>query len=31
MLAVVNEARGRGEFPKYLEKPLAELLAKLGV
>jgi hypothetical protein len=31
MLGVVNDARARGEFPKYLEKPLADLLAKLGV
>ena len=29
MLAVLNEARARGEFPKYLEGPLADLIAKL--
>jgi TolB-like protein len=31
MLTVVHEARARAEFPKYLEKPLADLLAKLEV
>ena len=29
MLTVVNEARARGEFPNYLEGPLADLIAKL--
>ncbi len=31
MLAHVNEARVRGEFPEYLEEPLAKLLADLGM
>jgi hypothetical protein len=29
MLIVVNQARAKGEFPKYLEKPLDDLLIKL--
>ncbi len=29
MLAIFDEARGRGEFPTYLEKPLSDLLADL--
>jgi tetratricopeptide (TPR) repeat protein len=29
MLTVLNEARARDEFPKYLEAPLADLIAKL--
>jgi len=29
MVTVLNEARGRGEFPKYLEGPLADLITKL--
>lgn len=31
MLKILEEARGRGEFPKYLEAPLADLLKKLGI
>ncbi len=31
MLATLNEARQRGEFPVQLEKPLADLLADLGM
>jgi tetratricopeptide (TPR) repeat protein len=30
-LTVFEEARRRGEFPKYLEKPLEELLIKLNI
>ncbi|MCJ7582618.1 MAG: protein kinase [Candidatus Aminicenantes bacterium] len=31
MLVIFNEARARGEFPEYLEKPLADLLDKLDI
>ncbi len=31
MLAALEEARSRGEFPPYLEQPLAALLADLGM
>ena len=30
-LAILEDARGRGELPAYLEEPLAELLADLGM
>ena len=30
-LKVLQDAKVRGEFPKYLEKPLADLLEKLGI
>jgi len=31
MLDVMRQARSRGEFPQYLEKPLNELLQKLDM
>jgi hypothetical protein len=31
MLRILQEARARGDFPKYLEEPLAELLEDLGM
>lgn len=31
MLSVLQQARSRGEFPKYLEKPLADLLKQLNI
>ena len=30
-LAILEDARGRGELPAYLEEPLAELLTDLGM
>jgi len=30
-LSIINEARTRGEFPSFLGKPLADLLARLGM
>jgi hypothetical protein len=31
ILKIIDQARTRGEFPRYLEKPLAELIDKLGL
>ena len=31
MLAILDEARSSGEFPQYLERPLADLLLQLGI
>ena len=30
MLVILNDARARGEFPAYLEKPLEDLLEQLA-
>jgi len=31
MLAILDEAQSSGEFPQYLERPLADLLLQLGI
>jgi hypothetical protein len=31
MIGILQEARERGEFPAYLERPLAEILERVSI